>query len=108
MKVKHRNYPNKVDVVDIEGEVDYNSSPELRNQLLVIIAKKPPTLLFNLRKTSYIDSSGLAIFIELFQKVKQYQGKFVLFNLSENVRSVFEIAKLDSIFHLAKTEEEAL
>jgi len=108
VKIKHRHYPQNAEVVDIEGEIDYNTSPKLRAELQKILEQKPKTLMFNLRKVSYVDSSGLAVFIELFQKIKQYQGKLVLFNLAEGIRSVFEIAKLDSIFHLAKTEEEAL
>lgn len=108
MKIQHRSYNQKAEVIDLEGDIDFKSAPELKNKLTPIVEKNPPTLLFNLRKVHYIDSSGLAIFIELFQKIKRYQGKLVLFNLAEGVRNVFEIAKLDSIFHLARTEEEAL
>ncbi len=107
MKIHIKSGSEGVEVVGLEGELDFNSSPKIRLEFAGLVEKKPARILINLRKVNYLDSSGLATFIELFQKVKRYGGKLVLFNLADAVRNVFEIAKLDSIFHLAKTEREA-
>ncbi|MBI4115924.1 MAG: STAS domain-containing protein [Candidatus Omnitrophica bacterium] len=108
MKIQVKNQSEGFVYVTLEGELDFDSSPAIRQEFTKFTEKNPTKVLINLKKVTYIDSSGLATFIELFQKMKRSQGKLVLFNLSEGVRSVFEIAKLDSIFHLAKSEEEAL
>ena len=94
--------------VDLEGDLDFHSSPDLRHTLAKLVEARPGKILFDLKKVPYIDSSGLATFVELFQKIKRTGGRLVLYNLNPAVRSVFEIAKLDSIFHLAKDEKEAL
>lgn len=95
-------------MLSMDGDLDFHSSPEVRAALSKLVEKQAKKVLIDLAKVSYIDSSGLATFVELFQKLKRYGGKLILFNLNPAVRSVFEIAKLDSIFHLAGSEKEAL
>ena len=108
MKIEIKTAKQGVEFVSLHGELDFNSTPDLRRQLKSLIEKKTPTVLIDFQAVGYIDSSGLATFIELFQQMKTYQGKLIFFNLTESVRSVFEIAKLDSIFQLSKTEKDAL
>src|SRR3989338_11679771 len=107
MKIQIRNSSDNVDVIALEGDLDFATSPQLREELAQLIQKKVSKVLVNFRHVKYIDSSGLATFIEFFQKLKRYHGTLILFNLSESVRSVFEIAKLDTLFHLAKSEQDA-
>ena len=108
MKIQTRNGEKSSDVIELQGDLDFHSSPDLRKELTKLVDRQSPKILIDLKKVGYIDSSGLATFVELFQKMKRYGGKLVLFNLSQSVRSVFEIAKLDSIFQLANTEKDAL
>ncbi len=98
----------KPEIVTPEGDLDFHTSPELRREMARLADRKAPGILINLQQVGYIDSSGLATFVELFQKIRRYGGKLVLFNLNPGVRSVFEIAKLDSVFQLAGDEREAL
>jgi anti-sigma B factor antagonist len=95
-------------LVCIEGDFDFHSSPELRKELTKLAENQTKKILVDLTQVNYIDSSGLATFVELFQRMKRYGGKLILFNLAQSVRSVFEIAKLDTIFHLVNSREEAL
>lgn len=108
MKIDFQNGEHGVEIVDLQGDLDFHSSPELRRELVKLVEQEVPRILVDLKNVSYIDSSGLATFVELFQKMKRYGGKLVLFNLSQGVRSVFEIAKLDTIFQLAENQREAL
>jgi len=106
MKISHRQH-DKVEVFELDGEVDFHSSPELREKLQFSVQKQADRILVSLKKVRYIDSSGLATFVEALQKVKRYNGLLVLSELAPAVRSVFEIAKLDSVFALAQSQEEA-
>ncbi len=96
-----------VNILELSGELDYHSSPELREKLTELTAKQAPKILVNLGGVDYMDSSGIATFVEAFQKSKRYQGRLVLAALTATVRGVFEIAKLDSIFEIAPTVAEA-
>lgn len=97
-----------VKILEVSGDIDFYSSPDLRSALHKILEKEKTKLLVNLKKVPYIDSSGLATFVELLQKTRTQKGSLVLAELSETVRGVFQIAKLDSIFQLASSDEEAL
>jgi len=107
MKVQLTNQGD-IQVLELSGELDYHSSPELREKLTELTAKQAPKILVNLAGVDYMDSSGIATFVEAFQKSKRYQGRLILAALTPTVRGVFEIAKLDSIFEIATTVAEAV
>lgn len=108
MKIELKKDAKGIEIVTLQGDLDFHSSPELRAEFVKLADSQAPAVVVNLSKVNYIDSSGLAAFVELFQKMKRYNGKLVLCALSAGVKSVFEIAKLDSIFRLAAGETEAL
>ncbi|MCA1658722.1 MAG: STAS domain-containing protein [Verrucomicrobiaceae bacterium] len=87
-------------VLPLEGEIDLDVSPRIAASLQEIIKRKPKTLVVDLTKVSYIDSSGLAVLIEAMQNVEKNGGKFALAGLQESVRPIFEIARLDQVFRI--------
>lgn len=95
-------------ILELSGELDYHSSPDLREKLTELTVKQAPKILVNLGGVDYMDSSGIATFVEAFQKAKRYQGRLILAALTPTVRGVFEIAKLDSIFEITSTVAEAV
>ena len=92
--------PNQEDILPLEGEIDLHVSPTIAASLNEMIAKKPKQLVVDLSRVTYIDSSGLAVFIEAMQNVEKYGGKFALSGMQETVRSIFEIARLDQVFRI--------
>ncbi|MBI3313104.1 MAG: STAS domain-containing protein [Candidatus Omnitrophica bacterium] len=107
MKINQRQKED-IHVIELVGELDFHNSPKLREELLKSIEKQTKKILVNLKKVSYIDSSGLATFVEALQKSKKSNTRLVLAELETRVRSVFEIAKLDEIFLFVSSEEEGV
>ena len=103
--VPRRDRPN---VLPLEGEIDLHVSPAISASLQAMVKKKPKTLVVDLSRVSYIDSSGLAALIEAMQNVQEYGGKFALVGLQETVRTIFEIARLDQVFQIYPTVNAAL
>jgi anti-sigma B factor antagonist len=99
---------DRPNVLPLEGEIDLHVSPNVAESLHAIIRKKPKRLVVDLTRVNYIDSSGLAVLIEAMQSVKTYGGKFALAGLSEDVLTIFEIAKLDQVFRILPDIEAAL
>ena len=95
-------------ILALEGEIDLHRLPEVKETLDPLVAQKLPRILIDLSKVTYIDSSGLAVFIEMMQRIGAYGGKFSLFGLADNVRAIFEIARLDQVFRIYPNEETAL
>ncbi|MBN2412040.1 STAS domain-containing protein [candidate division KSB1 bacterium] len=94
--------------VNIKGEVDLYSSPEVRKKIFDLVKKKAPVILINLEKVKYMDSSGVATLIEGLQQCNKYNGRFALYGLQDNVREVFELTRLDKIFEIYSDRESAL
>ena len=100
--------PNAPNVLPLEGEIDLHVSPRIAASLKAIIEQKPERLVVDLSDVTYIDSSGLAVLIEGMQNVEAYGGKFFLAGLQDNVRSIFEIARLDQVFIIFPHVDAAL
>ena len=95
-------------VASIRGEIDLHNSPELRNALLhIATTAAPKRMILNLDQVPYMDSSAIAVLVETLQKLRKTGGKLYLTHLQPRVKGLLEIARLDSIFVLAKDEEEA-
>jgi anti-sigma B factor antagonist len=99
---------NHSNVLPLEGEIDLHVAPQISASLSAMIAKKPKKLVVDLSNVSYIDSSGLAVLIEAMQNVGAYGGKFALTGLQDAVRPIFEIARLDQVFHIFPDNAAAL
>ncbi len=95
-------------ILPLEGEIDLHVSPQIGASLANMIAEKPPQVVVDLSKVSYIDSSGLAVLIEAMQNVGRYGGKFALTGLQDGVRPIFEIARLDQVFRIFPDTASAL
>jgi anti-sigma B factor antagonist len=96
------------EVLPLEGEIDLHVSPRISASIAALLDAKPKQLVVDLSKVSYIDSSGLAVLIEGMQNVEAYGGKFALAGLQENVRPIFEIARLDQVFRIFPDAASAL
>jgi anti-sigma B factor antagonist len=95
-------------ILALEGEIDLHRSPQVKESLEPLIAKKTPRILLDLSAVTYVDSSGLATMIETLQRIQSYGGKFGMFGLRESVRSIFAIARLDQIFSIFPDEAAAV
>ena len=96
-------------VMAVRGEIDLHNSPELRTELLDLLARHAPKrLVLNLAQVPYMDSSAIAVLVEALQKVRKAGGQVLLTDLQPRVKSLLDIARLGSIFVLCKDEAEAL
>ena len=92
----------------IKGDVDMNSSPDVRNSLGEIFKQGgAKALLVNLSGVRYMDSSGIATLVEAMQNCMKQGMKLRLVELSPPVRDVFELARLSSIFEIFASVSEA-
>src|SRR5450432_3010692 len=95
-------------LVSVVGEIDLHNSAELRGALLAAIIKhQPKKIILNLAQVPYMDSSAVAVLVEALQKLRKIGGKIYLTDLQPRVKSLLEIARLDTVFILTKNEEEA-
>lgn len=96
-------------IVAIRGEIDLHNSPELRTELLSLLSKQAPKrLVLNLSQVPYMDSSAIAVLVEMLQKMRRVSGQIFLTDLQPRVKGLLEIARLGTIFKVVADEQAAL
>lgn len=103
-----RKQEQDTNVLPLDGEIDLHVSPEVAASLRAMIESQPKQVVVDLTKVTYLDSSGLAVLIEGMQNVQKYGGKFGLAGVQEDVKHVFDIARLDQVFEIYPDVDTAL
>src|SRR5262245_66112196 len=95
-------------IVRPRGEIDMNTSPLFRSELLTLATEKTEKVIVDLSGVPHMDSSGLATLVEFRQRMDQDKGgRIILAGLQPTVRGVFELARLDRFFTIAKSVDDA-
>jgi len=84
----------------VHGDVTIHTSPRLREELKPLFSASMKEVRIVLNDVDFMDSSGIATLVEGLQWSRLTGGRFILSGLSENVRDVFELAKLDTVFDI--------
>src|SRR5260370_37289124 len=97
-----------VSSVDVEGPLIVGNRQELKQKVLEELDRGARKLLVDFTKTGYIDSSGLGVLVSLSKKVRELGGDLRLAGLNEDLRTLFELTKLDTLFTISDTRDLAL
>ncbi|OIK10881.1 anti-sigma factor antagonist [Bacillus sp. MUM 13] len=94
--------------VQVKGEIDAYTAPKLRESLFPLSEQNQISLVIDLSEVSYMDSTGLGVFVGLFKSVKAHDGNFRLIGLSERLRRLFDITGLADIIDIKSSAEGGL
>ncbi|HLU26491.1 MAG TPA: STAS domain-containing protein [Longimicrobiales bacterium] len=97
-----------VTVIDVEGQLIVGNRQELKQKVLQELEAGGRKFLIDFANTGYIDSSGLGVLVSLSKKIREQGGELRLANLNEDLRTLFELTKLDTLFQISATRDEAL
>ena len=95
-------------VVDVEGQLIVGNRQELKQKVLEELEGGERKFLIDFTNTGYIDSSGLGVLVSLSKKIREQSGELRLANLNEDLRTLFELTKLDTLFNIADSRDAAL
>ena len=98
----------EVMVVDVTGQLIVGNRQELRKKVLDELRGGARRFLIDFTETAYIDSSGLGVLVSLSKKIREAGGELRLSSLSEDLRTLFELTKLDTLFRIADSRQEGL
>ncbi len=91
----------------LRGDVNIHTSPELRERLKPLLNDSYKEIHIDLSGVHFMDSAGIATLVEGLQWSRSTGGRFVLSGLTENVRDVFALSKLDTVFEIVDSPESA-
>ncbi|SRR5258708_757426 len=97
-----------VTVIDMQGELDGQVADFFEQTLLDLFKKGKYKLVLNLEKLTYVSSAGFGVLMSLIKNVRKNRGDIKVTNLRPEVYSLFELLDLPGLFHILKTESEAI
>ena len=97
-----------VAVLQVEGQLIVGNRQELKQLVQAALDQGERRLLIDFSRTGYIDSSGLGALVSISKKIREAGGELRLSGLNEDLRSLFELTKLDTLFAIAETPQQAL
>ena len=97
-----------VTVVDVDGQLIVGNRQELKQRVLDQLVNGDRKFVIDFSNTGYIDSSGLGVLVSLSKKIREQGGELRLANLNEDLRTLFELTKLDTLFKIADSRQDAM
>ncbi len=103
-----RKDPKGVVVIGVDGQLIVGNRHELKQKVVDAIEVGERKVLLDFTNTGYIDSSGLGALVSLSKKLRDAGGELRLAGLNEDLRTLFELTKLDTLVTIADTADAAL
>lgn len=99
----------KAVVFYLQGEIiDKNQATGFLEEVTKFIVSGKNRFILELSALKYLNSSGLNVLVNILTKARNAGGEVAVCNVSKKVTDLLVITKLDSIFHIEPTLEEAL
>jgi anti-sigma B factor antagonist len=95
-------------VIALTGEVDLYTAPELKTQMLEVIANGAQDVVVDFTDTTFIDSTTLGVLVGGVKRLREKGGRLSIVCSDRNITKIFEITGLDRVFTIYPTRAEAL
>ena len=90
----------------ISGELDHHRAKEVMRELdRQIDAALPRSLRLDLEHLTFSDSSGIAVLLRAYHRMRQLEGSMEIYNTPAQAQKVFQAAQLDKLIQFAHKPE---
>ncbi|HET8955682.1 MAG TPA: STAS domain-containing protein [Solirubrobacterales bacterium] len=93
--------------LELDGELDLWSVERLQ-AVLQRVARESDAILVGLRSCEFVDSTGIALFLQVRRQLESEGGRLVLYGCSEQVLRIFTVAGLTEAGIVFADRDEAL
>jgi len=80
----------------------------LSMEIKKLIGDKKTNLIFNLTELSYLNSSGINLFMKTLTASRINNGDLIFYGVNGNVSNLFKITKLSEIYTIYSSENDAV
>ena len=95
-------------LIRLEGRLDANRVINQSESLLSNVPEAAKSLLINLSKVTFIDSSGLGYLVSVYRQCETANRKMVICEPTNQARMLFELTRMHQIFSICDSEDNAL
>jgi anti-sigma B factor antagonist len=94
-------------ILELRGNLEVGQHVQLKKDILASIDQRKKVIL-NFAHVDFIDSAGLSALLGVQRQVHEGKGHIVLAALNEEIRSIFQITRLEQVFNIHEDVESAL
>jgi anti-sigma B factor antagonist len=95
-------------IVTVDGQLVVTNRQEFKQAILDAVEQGARLVVVDFTTSGYIDSSGLGALVSLSRRLRESGGDLRLVGLNEDLRTLFELTRLDALFPLYATRADAL
>lgn len=100
---------NDVMLVELVGSLDVSLQSNMKDKLMKVFSENQNgDVVLDFQKVNFIDSSCLGVLVSLARTLRENKSDIKLIHLTEDVRSIFQITRLDKIFEIFDNAQEAV
>jgi anti-sigma B factor antagonist len=95
-------------VVEVGGEVDLYSAPELKEHVLTAIDRGRTKIVVDLTNATFIDSTTLGVLVGARKRLREHDGALAVVCADDDKLGLFEMTGLDRVFSIHADRAAAL
>ena len=108
MKIRKQQIETVMAIIIEEKEANLSKSDHFKELVLQEVNNGERKLIISFVNVDYIDISFLGALVSILKSLLPLEGKLVLFGLNDDILNLFQLTRLDKIFILKNSLEEAL
>ena len=98
-----------ITIFKLEGEIiEKGQTTGLMEQIDTLLSSGKKNIILDLEGLRYMNSSGLNVLVNILTKARNAGGDVSVCHISEKIKSLLVVTRLDTIFHIVPTVEEAI
>jgi anti-sigma B factor antagonist len=95
-------------VISVAGEVDLYSAPELKEHILTAIDGGKTSIVVDLSRATFIDSTTLGVLVGARKRLRERDGSVAVVCADDDKLGLFEMTGLDRVFSIHEDRAAAL
>jgi anti-sigma B factor antagonist len=107
MKVEHVQKGKVLLVTPNESRLDAGVAHSFKSKMSELVEAGHADIVIDLSKVTLIDSSGLGVLVSIMKKIGE-KGEIRLCGLRDNIKSLFQLTRLDKVFAIYHSQAEAV
>lgn len=97
---------NTVKVLKPTGILDGRTTNQLRQEINDLIRQENKNILIDCQAVNFMNSSGIGALVATLKLVKNAGAKMYLCSLTDQVKMIFNLTKMDRVFEIYTDSEE--
>jgi anti-anti-sigma factor len=98
----------EVAILDLSGPIDTRATRDFEREVLALVKDGARHIVLDFARVDIITSAGIRVLVMLGKRLKALEGGFVLAGVTEQVKTVFDIAGLTAQLRMAASQQDAV